>query len=49
MKPISFFSALARRNGIKPATFYNRCRRGWPPCRAAMTPARAYFYEWGAA
>ena len=38
--------ATAKANGIKPAAFYARIRRGWCPTRAAITPTRPYFYEW---
>lgn len=43
------FSALAAKNGLKPATFYNHIRRGWCPLKAAMTPVRQYFTEWSPA
>lgn len=45
-RKLSFFAAIARRNGIKPATYHNRVRRGWPKCIAATKPAHPYFYDW---
>ena len=42
----TIWSRIAKARGIKPATFHNRVRRGWPPCRAALTDPRPYFYEW---
>ena len=38
--------ARAKANGIKPATYYARIRRGMTPEQAATKPVRAYFYEW---
>lgn len=38
--------ARAKANGIKPATYYARVRRGWDRESACTVPARPYFYEW---
>lgn len=38
--------AHAKANGIKPATFYARIRRGWSRTDAATIRTRPYFYEW---